>query len=70
MEAKRQSFVCPVCRAESFHPMDIRHGYCGRCHRYTRAEESARVAFRIAESSWRAAAEFTDYPPGWGELRD
>lgn len=28
-------FVCPVCGAESWHPMDRRYGYCGRCHDYT-----------------------------------
>lgn len=26
------SFACPCCGAVSFHPADIGHGYCGRCH--------------------------------------
>lgn len=31
------SFRCPVCAAVSYHPEDIRHGYCGRCHAFTGA---------------------------------
>lgn len=29
------SFTCPVCGATSYHPQDVEHGYCGRCHDYT-----------------------------------
>lgn len=29
------SFVCPQCRARSFHPQDVENGYCGRCHDFT-----------------------------------
>jgi ribosomal protein S27AE len=28
-------FICPRCGAISYHPDDIRHGYCARCHDYT-----------------------------------
>lgn len=31
-----ESFVCPACSAESFHPKDVEYGYCGRCHDFTR----------------------------------
>lgn len=29
------SFTCPACGAVSHHPMDVRYGYCGRCHDFT-----------------------------------
>ena len=29
------SFTCPACGAVSYHPGDIREGYCGRCHDWT-----------------------------------
>jgi hypothetical protein len=29
------SITCPVCNRTSYHPEDIRHGYCGHCHAYT-----------------------------------
>jgi len=29
------SFTCPRCGAVSYHPEDVRHGYCGRCHDWT-----------------------------------
>lgn len=32
------SFTCPACGATSHHPEDVRHGYCGRCHAFTRQE--------------------------------
>lgn len=28
-------FTCPVCKATSHHPEDVRHGYCGNCHAFT-----------------------------------
>jgi hypothetical protein len=28
-------FTCPRCKAESHHPKDKQHGYCGRCHDFT-----------------------------------
>jgi ribosomal protein L37E len=30
-----KSFVCPRCGMESFHPVDVREGYCGNCHDWT-----------------------------------
>lgn len=32
---ERPSITCPVCGMRSYHPMDIRDGYCGRCHDWT-----------------------------------
>lgn len=29
------SFTCPCCGAVSYHPDDVRHGWCGRCHAFT-----------------------------------
>ena len=31
-EGERLSFECHVCGRESWHPMDVEHGYCGYCH--------------------------------------
>jgi len=30
-----ESFVCPLCEMESFHPKDVQYGYCGNCHAFT-----------------------------------
>lgn len=30
-----ESFTCPECGAVSYHPEDVRQGYCGRCHAFT-----------------------------------
>ena len=29
------SFTCPRCGATSHHTMDVKEGYCGRCHDWT-----------------------------------
>ena len=31
------SVTCPDCRMRSYHPDDIKWGYCGRCHAFTSA---------------------------------
>lgn len=31
-----QSFTCPRCRRTSYNPNDVREGYCGACHDWTR----------------------------------
>lgn len=30
-------YVCTICGSESFHPDDVRTGYCGTCHAFTRS---------------------------------
>jgi hypothetical protein len=30
------SFTCPRCTMTSYNPNDIREGYCGNCHDWTR----------------------------------
>lgn len=30
-----ESFTCPRCGAQSYHPVDIQEGYCGRCRDWT-----------------------------------
>ena len=46
-------FTCPRCGAVSYHPKDIEHGYCGRCHDWTGddldAEARAALAVRVDE---------------------
>lgn len=34
-EADQASITCPKCGMRSFHPMDVKEGYCGRCHAWT-----------------------------------
>lgn len=29
------AITCPRCNRTSYHPQDIKHGYCGRCHWWT-----------------------------------
>jgi len=33
------SIVCPDCGKRSFNSNDVREGYCGNCHAYTRITE-------------------------------
>lgn len=33
--AEEPSFTCPRCQRTSYHPEDIRQGYCGNCHDWT-----------------------------------
>jgi histidine triad (HIT) family protein len=47
------SFTCPRCGATSHNPNDVREGYCGRCHAWTR--DSPCVFCAIVEE--RAPAE-------------
>lgn len=37
------SITCPRCGMTSFHPMDIKEGYCNNCHDWTseKGEENA-----------------------------
>lgn len=32
----KRSFTCPICGMTSYNPADAEHGYCGRCHSFTR----------------------------------
>lgn len=32
-----ETFTCPQCGMTSAHPTDVEQGYCGNCHRWTRA---------------------------------
>lgn len=33
--AEQPSITCPRCRRTSWHPEDVRQGYCGACHAFT-----------------------------------
>jgi ribosomal protein L37E len=35
------SFTCPRCGMTSYNPDDIREGYCGNCHDWTRDATSS-----------------------------
>lgn len=48
------SFTCPDCGAVSYHPSDIEHGYCGRCHAFTRNPLSVEQMQAIVEETRRA----------------
>jgi hypothetical protein len=50
------SFTCPRCGARSFHPEDVRFGYCGRCHDWTVRDEAPCLWCEIATASLRAAS--------------
>jgi hypothetical protein len=34
-EQRQRAFTCPKCWMTSYHPEDLRHGFCGNCHDYT-----------------------------------
>lgn len=40
--ASQPSITCPVCKMTSYHPEDIRQGYCGNCHDFTGSPEGSR----------------------------
>jgi hypothetical protein len=50
------SFVCPICGAKSYHPKDIEHGYCGRCHAFTAAEPQMFDGERGTYGDWKCYA--------------
>jgi ribosomal protein L37E len=33
------SFTCPRCGRTSYNPADVKEGYCGNCHDWTRGTE-------------------------------
>lgn len=39
--APEPSFTCPRCGMTSYNPNDIREGYCGNCHDWTRDQRHA-----------------------------
>jgi len=34
-QSEPNSITCPRCGMTSYHPEDIRQGYCGNCHDWT-----------------------------------
>lgn len=56
-------FTCPRCAATSYHPDDVRYGYCGRCHDFTElmGKWLWGVVERITDDTIRAAC----YACGW-----
>lgn len=40
----RSKVTCPVCGRTSWHPEDVRHGYCGACHAHTSPPAHDRTA--------------------------
>lgn len=34
---EQPNIICPDCGWRSYHPDDIKWGYCGRCHAFTSA---------------------------------
>ena len=36
VEATEESITCPRCGMTSYNPNDVREGYCGNCHDWTR----------------------------------
>ena len=49
---EQESFTCPRCGRTSYHPEDIRWGYCGNCHDYTRAERTERSILFDTSLPW------------------
>jgi hypothetical protein len=35
---KGPRITCPKCGMTSYHPEDVKQGYCGNCHDFTRVE--------------------------------
>jgi hypothetical protein len=71
-------FQCPKCGAVSYHPDDLKNGYCGKCHEYTAPPlvelqiEKERVQKRLEELVREGVANaqkirdmFTDSAPDY-----
>lgn len=43
-----EAFTCPSCGKTSHNPGDVREGYCGRCHAWTRDECEHTAGIRLA----------------------
>ncbi|MBA7657056.1 hypothetical protein ES703_64986 [subsurface metagenome] len=43
--AEQESYTCPKCGMTSYHPEDVKHEYCGNCHK-TKRELEAEAYFR------------------------
>lgn len=43
MTEQQPSITCPRCGATSYHPEDIKQGYCGRCHWWTSDPDLGKV---------------------------
>jgi hypothetical protein len=35
-DTRQSGYTCPICNRTSHHPDDMREGYCGACHTWTR----------------------------------
>lgn len=44
---KQPSITCPRCGRTSYHPEDIRQGYCGACHWWTSDEQLGPLYDRV-----------------------
>ncbi len=36
---EQESYTCPKCGMTSYHPDDVKHEYCGNCHKTRRELE-------------------------------
>jgi hypothetical protein len=53
--AGRPGFTCPDCGITSYHPEDVKHEYCGGCHRFTQDPLPLIVPGQgISPAHWRA----------------
>jgi hypothetical protein len=49
-----ESFVCPVCKAESHNIHDIVEGYCGRCHAFVGDPPMSPAVAKAMDRFWTA----------------
>lgn len=62
-----QSFTCPRCRRTSYHPEDVRHGYCGACHDYAGANQVEQLPTR-SEPALAGALRAWDRTIGYSKM--
>jgi len=46
--SEHPNITCPVCGMTSYHPKDIEHGWCGKCHDYTANPDGCVRAYVVA----------------------
>lgn len=57
---QQPSITCRVCGMRSFHPDDIREGFCGRCHQWTAVMTDRELAAAIRKLHQQYRPVFTD----------
>lgn len=65
-----QSITCPRCGLTSWHPVDVREGFCGNCHGWTSRPDlddpkGHPMTEQHPDPAWQSAGTTDPLPDGW-----